>query len=123
MKFKKTDLFIGVYLMAAIVFLFIPIPSWLLDILIALNVSVALIIMFTSLYAKDVLDMQSFPTMLLFTTIFRISLNVSSTRLILTNGDAGKMVDTFGKIVGGNNMVIGFIVFIILLIVQLHVQQ
>ena len=118
MKFKKTDLFIGVYLMAAIVFLFIPIPSWLLDILIALNVSVALIIMFTSLYAKDVLDMQSFPTMLLFTTIFRISLNVSSTRLILTKGDAGKMVDTFGKIVGGNNMVIGFIVFIILLIVQ-----
>ena len=118
MKFKKTDLFIGIYLMAAIVFLFIPIPSWLLDILIALNISVALIILFTSLYAKDVLDMQSFPTMLLFTTIFRISLNVSSTRLILTKGDAGKMVDTFGKIVGGNNMVIGFIVFIILLIVQ-----
>ena len=118
MKFKKTDLFIGVYLMAAIVFLFIPIPSWLLDILIALNISVALIILFTSLYSKDVLDMQSFPTMLLFTTIFRIALNVSSTRLILTKGDAGKMVDTFGKIVGGNNMVIGFIVFIILLIVQ-----
>ena len=118
MKFKKTDLFIGVYLMAAIVFLFIPIPSWLLDILIALNISIALIILFTSLYAKDVLDMQSFPTMLLFTTIFRISLNVSSTRLILTKGDAGKMVETFGKIVGGNNMVIGFIVFIILLIVQ-----
>ena len=118
MKFKKTDLFIGIYLMAAIVFLFIPIPSWLLDILIALNISIALIILFTSLYAKDVLDMQSFPTMLLFTTIFRISLNVSSTRLILTKGDAGKMVDTFGKIVGGNNMVIGFIVFIILLIVQ-----
>ena len=85
MKFKKTDLFIGVYLMAAIVFLFIPIPSWLLDILIALNVSVALIIMFTSLYAKDVLDMQSFPTMLLFTTIFRISLNVSSIKTILYN--------------------------------------
>ena len=118
MKFKKTDLFIGVYLMAAIVFLFIPIPSWLLDILIALNISIALIILFTSLYAKDVLDMQSFPTMLLFTTIFRISLNVSSIRLILTKGDAGKMVETFGKIVGGNNMVIGFIVFIILLIVQ-----
>ncbi len=118
MKFKKTDLFIGVYLMAAIVFLFIPIPSWLLDILIALNISIALIILFTSLYAKDVLDLQSFPTILLFTTIFRISLNVSSTRLILQYGDAGQMVDTFGKIVGGNNMVIGFIVFIILLIVQ-----
>ena len=76
MKFKKTDLFVGVYLLAAIIFLFIPMPSLLLDIMLAINISVALIILFTSLYAKDVLDMQAFPTMLLFTTIFRISLNV-----------------------------------------------
>ena len=62
--------------------------------------------------------MQAFPTMLLFTTIFRISLNVSSTKLILQTGDPGDVVVTFGKFVSGNNMVIGFIVFIILLIVQ-----
>ena len=118
MKFKKTDLFVGVYLLAAIIFLFIPMPSLLLDIMLAINISVALIILFTSLYAKDVLDMQAFPTMLLFTTIFRISLNVSSTKLILQTGDPGDVVVTFGKFVSGNNMVIGFIVFIILLIVQ-----
>ena len=118
MKFKKTDLFVGVYLLAAIIFLFIPMPSLLLDIMLAINIAVALIILFTSLYAKDVLDMQAFPTMLLFTTIFRISLNVSSTKLILSTGNPGDVVVTFGKFVSGNNMVIGFIVFIILLIVQ-----
>ena len=74
--------------------------------------------LFNSLFAKEVLDMASFPTMLLFTTIFRISLNVSSTKLILKNGDAGKVVDTFGKFVGGGNLVIGIIIFIILIIVQ-----
>ena len=62
--------------------------------------------------------MASFPTMLLFTTIFRISLNVSSTKLILTKGDAGKVVDTFGKFVGGGNLVIGAIIFIVLVIIQ-----
>ena len=118
MKFKKTDLFIGVYLLAAIVCLFISVPSWLLDILLAVNISMAMIILFTSLYAKEALDMQAFPTILLFTTIFRIALNVSSTKLILKNGDAGKVVTAFGQFVGGNNMIIGFVVFIILLIVQ-----
>ena len=77
-----------------------------------------MVVLFNSLFAKEVLDMASFPTMLLFTTIFRISLNVSSTKLILKNGDAGKVVDTFGKFVGGGNLVIGIIIFIILIIVQ-----
>ena len=95
MKIKKNDLFIGIYLLSAVIFFIISIPSWLLDILLALNIAVALIILFNALYAKEVLDMASFPTMLLFTTIFRISLNVSSTKLILTKGDAGKVVDTF----------------------------
>ena len=118
MKIKKNDLFIGIYLLAAVLFFIISIPSWLLDILLAFNIMVALVILFNSLFAKEVLDMASFPTMLLFTTIFRISLNVSSTKLILKNGDAGKVVDTFGKFVGGGNLVIGIIIFIILIIVQ-----
>ena len=92
MKFKKTDLFIGIYLMAAILCLFLSIPSGLLDVLLAINISVSMIILFTSLYAKEALDMQAFPTMLLFTTIFRIALNVSSTKLILKNGYAGAVV-------------------------------
>ncbi len=118
MKFKKTDIFIGIYLMTAILSLFLNVPSWLLDILMAFNITVAMIILFTAMYSKDVLDLQSFPTMLLFTTIFRIGLNVSSTKLILKNGYAGKVVSSFGQFVGGNNLVIGFIVFIILIIVQ-----
>ena len=118
MKIKKNDLFIGIYLLAAVLFFIISIPSWLLDILLAINILVAMVVLFNSLFAKEVLDMASFPTMLLFTTIFRISLNVSSTKLILKNGDAGKVVDTFGKFVGGVNLVIGIIIFIILIIVQ-----
>lgn len=118
MKIKKNDLFIGIYLLAAVLFFIISIPSWLLDILLAINILVAMVVLFNSLFAKEVLDMASFPTMLLFTTIFRISLNVSSTKLILKNGDAGKVVDTFGKFVGGGNLIIGIIIFIILIIVQ-----
>ena len=118
MKIKKNDLFIGIYPLAAVLFFIISIPSWLLDILLAINILVAMVVLFNSLFAKEVLDMASFPTMLLFTTIFRISLNVSSTKLILKNGDAGKVVDTFGKFVGGGNLVIGIIIFIILIIVQ-----
>ena len=116
MKIKKNDLFIGIYLLAAVLFFIISIPSWLLDILLAVNILVALVVLFNSLFAKEVLDMASFPTMLLFTTIFRISLNVSSTKLILKNGYAGKVVDTFGKFVGSGNLVIG--IFIILIIIQ-----
>ena len=118
MKIKKNDLFIGIYLLAAVLFFIISIPSWLLDILLAINILVALVVLFNSLFAKEVLDMASFPTMLLFTTIFRISLNVSSTKLILKNGYAGKVVDTFGKFVGSGNLVIGIIIFIILIIIQ-----
>lgn len=118
MKIKKNDLFIGIYLLAAVLFFIISIPSWLLDILLAINILIAMVVLFNSLFAKEVLDMASFPTMLLFTTIFRISLNVSSTKLILKNGDAGKVIDTFGKFVGGGNLVIGIIIFIILIIVQ-----
>ena len=118
MKLKKNDLFMGIYILAAVLFFIISIPSWLLDILLAFNIMVALIILFNSLYAKEVLDMAAFPTMLLFTTIFRISLNVSSTKMILRDGYAGHVVATFGEFVGGGNLVIGTIIFIVLIIVQ-----
>lgn len=115
---KKTDFGIGLYLMAAIVFLIVPIPSILLDILLAFNISVAMIILLTALFSKEALDMSSFPTLLLFTTIFRISLNVSSTRMIVTSGYAGQVVEVFGQFVGGGSLVVGTIVFIVLVLVQ-----
>ncbi|MCR4955990.1 MAG: flagellar biosynthesis protein FlhA [Lachnospiraceae bacterium] len=115
---KKSDLGVAVYLLCAILFFIIPIPNFLLDAMLAFNIGMALMILFTSLFVKEVLDMSYFPTLLLFTTIFRISLNVSSTRLILSTGNPGNVVETFGKFVGGNNLIIGAIVFIVLVIVQ-----
>ena len=115
---RGADVGVALYLMAAIIFFIVPIPSFLLDILLIFNISVALVILFNCLFVQEVLDMSFFPTLLLFTTIFRISLNVSSTRLILNSGDPGNVVRTFGQFVGGNDMVIGTIIFIILLIVQ-----
>ena len=118
MKVRKADIGVAAYLMSAILFFIIPIPNTMLDIMLALNLSIALIILFNCLFVKEVLDMSFFPTLLLFTTIFRISLNVSSTRLILTTGDPGNVVETFGQFVGGGDLVIGAIIFIILIIIQ-----
>lgn len=115
---KKSDIGVGIYLLAAVIFFIIPIPSFLLDIMLAINISIALIILFNVLFVKEVLDMSFFPTLLLFTTIFRISLNVSSTRLILTTGNPGNVVQTFGNFVGGGDMIIGAIVFIVLILIQ-----
>lgn len=115
------SIFLGIYLLLAVIFMIIPMPSVLLDILITFNLSIALIILFNCIFAKETLAMSSFPTILLFTTIFRISLNISSTRLILMTGEPGNVVTTFGSFVGGGNLVIGFIVFIILIIVQMMV--
>ena len=115
---KKADFGVVIYLLAAVIFFIIPIPSILLDVMLAINISLAMIILFNALFAKEVLDMSFFPTLLLFTTIFRISLNVSSTRLILSTGEPGNVVETFGGFVGGGNLVIGAIVFIVLILIQ-----
>lgn len=115
---KKADIGVGLYLLCAVIFFIIPIPSLLLDVMLAINIGIALIILFNVLFVKEVLDMSFFPTLLLFTTIFRISLNVSSTRLILSIGNPGVVVQTFGNFVGGGNLVIGAIVFIVLVIIQ-----
>ncbi len=118
---KKADVGIAVYLLAAVVFFVMPIPNFVLDMMIALNISVALIVLMNVLFVQEVLDMSFFPTLLLFTTIFRISLNVSSTRLILSTGDPGNVVKTFGSFVGGNDLIIGAIIFLILIIIQFMV--
>ncbi len=115
---KRTDIGVAGYLLAAIMFLIIPMPSFMLDIMLAFNISIALVILMNCLFSTEVLQMSNFPTILLFSTIFRISLNVSSTRLILTTGNPGNVVSTFGQFVGGNDIIIGAIVFIILIIVQ-----
>ena len=118
MKIKRNDLWLGLYIMSAVIFLIISIPAALLDVLLAFNIAIAMIILFNALFSKEVLDMSSFPTILLFTTIFRISLNVSSTKLILGTGEPGSVIKTFGEFVGGGDLVIGVIIFIILIVIQ-----
>ena len=118
---KKADVMVAIYVLSAFVMMIVPIPNFLLDILLAVNMSVAFCVLFSSMFSKEVLDMSYFPTILLFTTLFRISLNISSTRLILTTGDPGNVVSTFGEYVGGGDLVIGIIVFVIMLIIQFTV--
>ncbi|MBQ7065664.1 MAG: flagellar biosynthesis protein FlhA [Lachnospiraceae bacterium] len=118
---KKTDLGVALYVLAAFVMFIVPIPSLLLDILLAFNIATGFIILFNCMFAKEALDMSYFPTILLFTTIFRIGLNVSSTKLILTTGEPGNVVTVFGEFVGGGDLVIGVIVFIILIMIQFMV--
>ena len=117
-KIKGADVGVAAYILAAFIMLIVPIPNVLLDVLLAINISVAFLILFVCMFSKEVLEMSYFPTILLFTTIFRISLNVSSTRLILTTGDPGNVVQTFGSFVGSGNLIVGVIVFLILLIIQ-----
>ena len=115
---RKADLGVALYILAAFIMLIVTIPNGLLDVLLACNIAVAFTILFGSMFSKEVLDMSFFPTMLLFTTIFRIALNVSSTRLILTTGNPGNVVKVFGNYVGGGNLIVGTIIFFILILVQ-----
>ena len=121
MKIKTADAAVALYILAAFIMFIVTIPSGLLDFLLAINIAVAFTILFTSMFAKEVLELSYYPTILLFTTIFRIALNVSSTKLILGTGDPGNVVATFGEYVGGGDLIIGVIVFIILIIIQFMV--
>lgn len=118
---KKADILVAIYVVSAFVLMIVSIPSALLDVLLACNIAIAFTVMFSAMFSTEVLDLSFYPTILLFTTIFRISLNISSTRLILTTGDPGKVVETFGSYVGGGDIIVGIIVFIILILVQFMV--
>ncbi|MBE5936420.1 MAG: flagellar biosynthesis protein FlhA [Lachnospiraceae bacterium] len=115
---KKQDTLIGVFVLCPILFLIIPMNPLILDFLIAINISIAMVVLFGALFSKEAISMSIFPTLLLLTTLFRLSLNVSSTRNILLNGYAGNVVEVFGQFVGGSNLIVGSIIFIVLIIVQ-----
>ena len=118
---KKADIGVALYLLTAIIMFIIKVPPGILDVLLAFNIAIALLILFRCMFTREVLDMSFFPTILLFTTIFRIALNVSSTKLILGTGDPGNVVATFGEFVGGGDLIIGIIIFIILIMIQFMV--
>lgn len=115
-KFK--DLFILVGIIGIVLLMIIPIPTWLLDILLIVNISISLMILLVAMNTKEALQFSIFPAMLLITTLFRLALNVSTTKLILGQAKAGDVVATFGSWVSQGEPVVGFVVFLILVVVQ-----
>ncbi len=115
---RHTDLLAAVGVVVIVTMLVVPLPPALLDLLIALNISAALSILVVTMYLNRSLDFASFPSLLLLTTMFRLAINVSVTRLILTTGDAGSVVKAFGQFVVSGNVVVGLVIFLILVVIQ-----
>ncbi|MDR7080053.1 flagellar biosynthesis protein FlhA [Neobacillus niacini] len=116
MSIKNLGVLLAVIMIVAM--MVIPLPTILLDILLIINLSISIMILLITMNTKEPLDFSIFPALLLLTTLFRLALNVSSTRTILSTAKAGAVIETFGNFVIGGNMVVGFIVFLILVIVQ-----
>ncbi len=120
---QNADLMVALSVVSVVIMMVIPLPSFLLDMLMSVNLAVALVLVLTTTYLDDALEFSVFPALLLVTTLFRLALNISSTRLILLNGASfdGEVVRAFGNFVVGGNYVVGIIIFIILVVVQFMV--
>lgn len=118
---QLSELSIIIIVVLILTMLLIPLPSWMLDFLLTINLLVGFTVLLLTMNVKKSLEFSVFPTLLLVTTLFRLALNVSSTRLILLNAEAGAVIDAFGKVVAGSNTVVGFVMFIILTIIQFMV--
>lgn len=116
MKIKDLMVLIGV--IGIVLMMVVPVPIHLLDVLLIINISLALVIILIAMNTQDALEFSIFPALLLITTLFRLALNVSTTRNILGEAEAGRVVETFGSFVAGDNLVVGFVVFLILVVVQ-----
>lgn len=116
-----SDVIISFMVVAVIGLIIIPLPSTILDFLIIINMTIGINILLITLFTKSVLEFATFPTLLLITTMFRLGLNISSTRLVLTKGNAGHVIDAFSNVVAGNNYIVGAVIFIIITIIQMVV--
>ena len=115
---QHSDVLVAAVLIMIVLMMIIPLPTMLLDILLCVNITLSLVIVLVTIYNSDALDFSVFPSLLLMTTLFRLALNISSTRLILLEGYAGEVITAFGNFVVGGNAVVGFIVFLILVVIQ-----
>jgi flagellar biosynthesis protein FlhA len=115
---KHTDLLAAGAVVLVVVMMIVPLPPFMLDMFITLNISAALAVLVATLYMPRALDFAAFPSLLLLTTLFRLAINVSVTRLILLHGDAGHVVSAFGNFVVGGNVLVGLVVFLILIVIQ-----
>lgn len=118
---KNNDIVLAIGLVVIVCMMVIPLPAPLLDILLTINISLAVVILLVCLYTQEPLDYSSFPTVLLIATLFRLGLNVSSTRLILLQGQAGNVISSFGQFVVGGNYVVGAVIFCILVLINFMV--
>ncbi|MGP3777298.1 flagellar biosynthesis protein FlhA [Halanaerobium saccharolyticum] len=115
---KNTDIIFALMVVGIIVMFIIPLPTMLLDMLLAANITFSMVVILVSIYTTEPLDLSVFPSLLLFATLFRLGLNVSTTRLILGQGYAGEIIMSFGDFVVGGNYVVGLIIFLILVVIQ-----
>ncbi len=115
---KVRDLFVLIGIIGIVMMMVVPLPILLLDILLIINISLALIIILVAMNTTDALQFSIFPALLLITTLFRLALNISTTRNILAKAEGGTVIETFGTFVAGGEMIVGFIVFLILVVVQ-----
>ena len=115
---RLSQLAVPIGVVAIILMLVVPVPSGVLDFLIAVNITGALLIVLVSMYVKRPLDFSSFPSLLLVATLFRLALNICATRLVLGKGYAGNVISAFGHFVIGGSLVIGLVIFAILLVIQ-----
>jgi len=120
-KFKPGDIILGLFVVGLIFLIIIPLPDVILSTLLIVNISISTIILMSALFSAEPLDLSLFPSLLLITTLFRLGLNLSSTRMILLNGYAGEVVEAFGEFVAGGDIIIGAIMFIIITIVNMQV--
>ena len=116
-----SDIGVALLMVLIIIMMVVPLPTWLIDMLLAMNITLGVITLLVTFYVKRALDLSIFPTLLLISTLFRLSLNVSTTRLILLYGNAGELINAFGNFVVGGNYVVGIIMFLILVIIQMLV--
>jgi flagellar biosynthesis protein FlhA len=115
---SHSNIILAVGLVAVLATLIIPLPTSLLDMLLACSISLAVAVLIVTLSSKEALELSTFPSLLLFVTLFRLSLNVASTRLILLHANAGKIIQTFGDFVAGGSFVVGLVIFLILVVIQ-----
>ena len=115
---RRYDIMLALMLMGIIFMIILPLPLFLIDMLIVINLTIALVLLMMAVYVTTPLDFASFPSVLLLSTLFRLALSISTTRLILLNADAGKVIDTFGNFVVAGNLIIGMVIFLIITVVQ-----
>jgi type III secretion protein V len=115
---RHADIALAALVVAIVGMMIVPLPTFLLDVLISLNIAIAVTLLMVSIYVSEPLKIATFPTLLLITTLFRLSLEVSATRLILLKADAGEVIHSFGNFVVAGNLVVGAVVFVILTVIQ-----